>query len=305
MQRATYLLTYPILWLISRLPFRLFYVFSDVVFVLTYHFVRYRRKVVLANLNLAFPEKEELELKKIRKKFYRHMCDLFLEMVRTMNMNREALKKHYHISNLEVIREIEKKKSILIVCAHYANWEWNVSINNYVTSKGYAVYQQLGNRYFDALIKKIRSRWNTTPITQQETVRTVMRNEQLGVRAIYGMVSDQSPMASKAQYWDTFMGVTVPIFNGPEVMARKMDLAVLFARVTKVKRGYYNLEFVPITTQGKSTAETEITRKFLDLTEALIREEPAYYLWTHRRWKHRHKVPPKFREATSIKPSGL
>jgi KDO2-lipid IV(A) lauroyltransferase len=107
------------------------------------------------------------------------------------------------------------------------------------------------------------------------------------------MVSDQSPMVSKAQYWDKFMRITVPIFNGPEQMARKLDLAVLFLRVTKVKRGYYNAEFVPITTYGKSTAENEITQQFLKLTEELIREEPAYYLWTHRRWKHRNKAPKR------------
>ena len=136
---------------------------------------------------------------------------------------------------------------MLLVCSHYANWEWNVSINNYVESKGYAIYQKIGNRYFDKLIRRLRSRWNTTPITQKETVRTVIRNEQQGVRGIYGIVSDQSPMVSQAQYWTKFLGITVPVFTGPESLARKLNLAVAFLRVTKVKRGYYSLEIVPIT----------------------------------------------------------
>jgi len=291
MQRLVYLLSYPFLWIISVLPYRLFYAVSDFIFFMVYQVVGYRKKVVWDNLTLTFPEKDPAELRQIRLRFYRHMCDMFLEMVKTISMDKEDLKRHYHITNIELLRELEKTKSVLVVCAHYANWEWNVSINNYVNSKGYAIYQKVTNKYFDELIKRIRSKWNTTPITQQETVRTVMRNEKAGVTGIYGMVSDQSPMAHRAQYWSKFMGITVPIYNGPEILARKLDLAVVFARVTKVKRGYYSLEMVPITRAGSATAEGEITEKFLRLTEDLIREEPAHYLWTHRRWKHRDKAP--------------
>lgn len=291
MQRIQYLLSYPVLWGISKLPFPLFYLFSDLAFLIVYYGVGYRKKVVMANLQLAFPGKSKDELLRLRRKFYRHLCDMFLEMVRTMNMDKEALRRHYHISNIEVLRDLENTKSILIVCAHYANWEWNVSINNYVSSKGFAVYQKVGNKYFNRLVKRIRSRFNTIPITQKETVRTVIRNEQEGIRGIYGMVSDQSPVLSRAQYWSPFMGVTVPIFNGPEILARKLDLAVVFAKVTKVRRGYYSLELIPITDAGGATKEGEITERFLRLTESLIKEEPAYYLWTHRRWKHRNKQP--------------
>lgn len=245
------------------------------------------------NLKLAFPTKSDADLQTIRRDFYKHMCDMFLEMVKTMNLSKGEVQKHYHITNIELLREIEKTKSILIVCSHYANWEWNVSINNYVASKGYAVYQKVGNKYFDKLIKRIRSRWNTTPITQEETVKTVIRNEQNEVRATYGMVSDQSPMAQRAQYWAEFMGIKVPVHNGAEVLARKFDLAVVFLKNTKVKRGYYEVEFIPIALSGKSTDKNEITDQFLRLTEAQIRERPELYLWTHRRWKHRRKEPQK------------
>ncbi|MEJ1221799.1 lysophospholipid acyltransferase family protein [Sediminicola sp. 1XM1-17] len=294
MQLLVYILAYPFLWLISILPYRLFYAVSDVVFFLVYHVVGYRKKVVYNNLKLVFPEKSEAELLSIRKDFYSHMCDLFLEMVKTMGLSKEEVKKRYHVVNIEVLQELEKKKSILVLCSHYANWEWNVSMNNYVKSKGYAVYQKIGNKYFDRLIKRIRSRWNTTPITQKETVKTVVRNEQLGVTGIFGMVSDQSPMVSKAQYWSEFMGVKVPIFNGAEVMARKLDLAVVFLKVSKVKRGYYQAEFIPITEAGKKTDKNEITDRFLRETEKQIRERPEHYLWTHKRWKHRNKVPKAF-----------
>lgn len=243
---------------------------------------------------LVFPHKDQDELKRIRKDFYRHMCDMFLEMVKTLDLTKEVVKERYKVTNIEVLQNIAKDKSVLIVCSHYANWEWNVSINNYIDAKGYAVYQKIGNRYFDGLIRKIRAKWNTTLITQQDTVKTVYRNVQNQVISVYGMVSDQSPQAKRAQYWREFMGVKVPIFNGPESMARKLDLAVVFLKVSKIKRGYYQAEFIPITIEGKQTQKNEITDRFLQLTEQQIMEKPEHYLWTHKRWKHRNKVPKKF-----------
>lgn len=242
---------------------------------------------------LTFPNTSKDERSRIEKAFYHHLCDLFLEMVKTMNLTQEEVKKRYHIKNIEVLQAIEKKKSVLVMCTHYANWEWNTSINNYITSKGYAVYQKIGNVYFDRLIKRIRSKWNTTPIEQKNTVKAIIYNEKNNIRGVYGMVSDQSPMASKAQYWSPFMGLKVPIFNGAEALAMKLDLAVVFLKVSKVKRGYYNAEFIPITEGGKSTQKNEITEKFIRLAEQQISELPEHYLWSHRRWKHRDKAPVK------------
>ncbi|WP_339704887.1 lysophospholipid acyltransferase family protein [uncultured Kriegella sp.] len=295
MQLLVFILVYPLLWLISILPHRMFYGFSDFVFFMVYHVVGYRKEVVQANLVLVFPEKSLDEIKEIQKKFYKHMCDMFLEMVKTMNLSKAEVKKRYHLTNLEEFQEIEKEKTVLVVCAHYANWEWNVSINNYVDTKGYAVYQKIGNKYFDAFIKKVRARWNTTLITTSETPKTVIRNKKNGIKSGYGMVSDQSPQVSRAQYWSEFMGVTVPIYNGAESLARKLNLAVVFLKVSKVKRGYYQATFIPITLEGKNTEKNEITDRFLRLTEQQIRERPEHYLWTHRRWKHRDKVPEKFK----------
>ncbi|HET8735745.1 MAG TPA: lysophospholipid acyltransferase family protein [Pricia sp.] len=294
MSLLIFLLSYPLLWIISVLPYRLFYAFSDVVFFWIYRIIGYRKRVVHGNLKLVFPEKSEAELERIQKAFYRHMCDMFLEMVKTMNLSKAEVQKRYAVQNIEVLREIERERSVLIVCSHYANWEWNVSINNYVEAKGYAVYQTVGNKYFDRWIKKVRARWNTTLITSEDTVKTVVRNKRDGIIGIFGMVSDQSPQWHRAQYWTDFMGIKVPVINGAETMARKMDLAVVFLKVSKVKRGYYEARLIPITTAGASTEKNEITDKFLRLTEQQIREKPEYYLWTHKRWKHRGKEPATF-----------
>ncbi|WP_289041771.1 lysophospholipid acyltransferase family protein [uncultured Zobellia sp.] len=294
MQLLVFILVYPLLWIISILPYRLFYGFSDFVFFWVYRVVGYRKNVVQQNLELVFPDKTESEIKDIQKKFYHHMCDMFLEMVKTMSLSKAAVKKRYDVQNIEVLQEIEKEKSILVVCSHYANWEWNVSMNNYVNSKGYAVYQKISNTYFDRWVKKVRARWNTTLITKEETAKTVLVNYKNNVKGIFGMVSDQSPQRSRAHYWTEFMGVKVPVINGAETLARKMDLAVVFLKVSKVKRGYYKAELIPITTAGASTEKNEITDTFLRLAEQQIKEQPEYYLWTHRRWKHRNSVPVEF-----------
>lgn len=294
MQLLAFVLIYPFLWVISILPHRLFYGFSDIAFFFVYHVFGYRRKVVQNNLNLVFPNKPEEEINRIEKEFYKHLCDTFLEMVKTMNLSKKAVAKKYRVVNPEVLLEIEKERSIIILCAHYANWEWNVSINNYVNSKGYAVYQQVNNSYFDKFIRKTRARWNTTLITQGQTAKTVIQNFRNNVRATYGMVSDQSPQAHRAHYWTNFMGIKVPIFNGGEALARKTGLATVFLKVSKVKRGHYKAELILIALNGKETKENEITNKFLQLTEAQIREKPEYYLWTHKRWKHRNKKPAAF-----------
>ena len=289
MQLLVFIIVYPFLWFASVLPRPLFYLVSDVFFIKLYYLFGYRKKVVLNNLKICFPKATEVSLKAIRRKFYRHLCDLFMEMVLTMNLSKAGVKKRYQVQNIAVLKEILETKSVLLVCSHYANWEWNVSINNYIEQAGYAVYQKIGNRYFDAWIKKLRNRWNTTPITQAETIKTVIENEKNDLRAVYGMVADQSPPMSKANHWESFMGVEVPVFTGAESLARKLDMAVVFLKVTKIKRGAFHAQFIPITSTGKNTEKGQITRAFLDLTEAQIKEEPAHYLWTHKRWKHSGK----------------
>ncbi|MBT8182870.1 MAG: lipid A biosynthesis acyltransferase [Eudoraea sp.] len=294
MQRLVYILAYPFLWLISILPYGLFYFFSDLMYFLVYRIVGYRKKVVYNNLTLVFPDKTEKEKKDIQKAFYKHMCDMLLETIKTLNISEEELKKRYALPNIDLLLDLEKERSILVMFPHFGNWEWSIIVNIHVKSKGFAVYQKIDNVYFDRLIKKIRGIWSTTPISQKETVITMARNHQKGIRGVYGIVSDQSPQAHLAQYWTNFMNIKVPVYNSPEILARKYDHAVVFAKVSKVKRGYYSTEFITIATEGSKTKENEITDQFLRLTEEEIIQNPAYYLWTHRRWKHRDKVPAKF-----------
>ncbi|MBU3822982.1 lysophospholipid acyltransferase family protein [Flavobacteriaceae bacterium XHP0103] len=290
MQFLVYILVYPLLWLISILPFRLLYLFSYKVYIILYYIVGYRKKTVTENLKLVFPEKSEKEIATIRKKFYRHLCDMFLEMVKTMTISETELKKRFKILNPEELKRLESlNKSIILIFGHYASWEWSIVIQQYINFKGLAVYKPLANSYFDRLVKNIRSKFNTDLISTKETISIINDNEAKGVKSITGFLSDQSPRLTKEVYWGEFMGINVPCFTGAERLAKKLDLTTAYLKVNKVKRGYYEAEIITLAEDPKIYKDYELTDMFLREVEKQIYEAPEYYFWTHKRWKHRHK----------------
>ncbi|NND16752.1 MAG: lipid A biosynthesis acyltransferase [Eudoraea sp.] len=297
MKLLAYLLTYPIIWILSILPFKVLYLISDLLYFLLYRVVGYRKKVVRSNLELVFPEKSTEEIKQIEKKFYAHLCDLFMEATKSRAITEAELNQRYELLNMEVLNQIELERSTFALFSHYANWEWSVTLNSYIKTNGFGVYQKLANPYFDKFIRRTRARWNLTLIEQQNASKFIQANEEQGIRGVYGLISDQSPMVKKARLWLPFMGITVPVFTGAEGLAKKFDLAVVFAKASKKKRGHYSLEFIPITNSASQTDPEYITRKFVELCEEQIKESPEFYLWTHRRWKHRDKVPEEFKQG--------
>ena len=295
MQFIVYILVYPLIWLISILPFPLLYAFSDFLYVLVYRLVGYRKKVVKDNLRLVFPEKSEKEINDITKKFYHHFCDMMLEAVKSLTISDAEIKRRFTFTNIELINNLEKQnRSIIMMCGHYGSWEWIFVMQKYVTHKGYAVYSRLANKYFDRLVRRIRAKYNSTLITTKETVPTLVRAKSNGELTINGFVSDQSPLVSRAFHWSEFMGIKVPIHTGAEVLAKRLDMAVVYFRVKRIKRGYYEASFETLALDPNEFPNYEITDLFIEKVEKQIREAPQYYLWTHRRWKHRNKVPAEF-----------
>ncbi|TDW49130.1 KDO2-lipid IV(A) lauroyltransferase [Flavobacterium sp. 270] len=288
MQFLVYILAYPILWLISILPFRIFYWFSDFVFFLVYYVLGYRRKVVRENLALALPHLSDNERKVIEKKFYQHMCDMFLEMIKTMSMSPEEMDKRFAITNLEVIQEYEKRgRSAVLVTSHYASFEWILTINTKLKFKGVAVYKKIANPYFDKLVRKIRSKYNTELVETRKTIPLMAQNQRDGVLSLYGLASDQSPKLDRIFHSSTFMGIEVPVHTGSEMLAKKYDLSVIFFKVKKIKRGYYEASFIPLADHPREYPDFKITEMYLHEVEKQILEAPEFYLWTHKRWKHR------------------
>ena len=288
MQFFMYLLVYPILWLISILPFPILYLFSDFVYFLIYRVIGYRKKTVRENIALALPHLSEKERLIIEKKSYHHLCDMFLEMVKTMSISEKEINKRFSYSNLDVYLDLEKKgKSIALMCAHYASYEWVLSMNNHITFKGYGIYKKIANPYFDKLVKNIRAKFKAYLITTKETKTTIEQNAKNGVLGVFGFASDQTPRRSDNMYWDSFLGIQTPIHVGAEMLAKRYDMNVIFLKVKKVKRGYYEASFEVLSEDIKSIPDYKLSENFMRKVEQQIYEAPEFYLWTHKRWKHK------------------
>lgn len=288
MQLFVFLIFYPILWLVSMLPFPLLYLFSDAVYVVVYHGIGYRKKIVRDNLALALPHLSDQERLVIEKKFFHHLCDIFMEMAKTITISEKEIEKRYVLKNLDLYLDMEKKnKSIALVCAHYASYEWAVSMNRHTTFEGYGIYKKLANPHFDKLVKDIRNRFKATLITTRETIPTIKKNAISGHLGTYGFASDQSPQLSATYHWHRFMGIEVPVHTGAEMLAKRFDMNVIFLKTKKVKRGYYEATFEVLSLDAKSVPNYDITDDFLSRVEKQIHEAPEFYLWTHKRWKHR------------------
>ncbi len=287
MNALVYYLTFPILFVVSRLPFPLFYQLSDFISFLIYRVFGYRKAVVRSNLKHAFPELKEAEYRIIEKKFYRHLCDLFLEIIKSMGMSKDQMLKRFKVKNIEVLTQFEKQnRSAFLLCGHYASWEWMMSLGYHMNHLGYGIYRPIKNPYFDNLIKEIRSRHDAYMIPQKTAAELIRQKEKKNERGVYGFASDQSPRPTPKSYWRPFMGINVPVYTGAERLARELNIPLVFGKIKRVKRGYYELEFKLITDQPKTTAVNEITDIYTEWLEEQIKEDPTQYFWTHKRFKN-------------------
>ncbi|MBF6640047.1 lysophospholipid acyltransferase family protein [Flavobacterium sp. J49] len=290
MQLLTFLLLYPIIWLISKLPFRVLYFTSDLVYILVYYLIGYRKKIVRQNIASALPHLTQKERIVIEKKSYRHLCDMFLEMMKTMSLSEEEMDKRFTFTNIEALIEMEKQgKSIAVMMAHYASYEWAISLNKYSNLTSYAIYKRVGNTYFDKMVKDIRLKFKALLITTRETIPTIEKNHLEKRLGLYGFASDQSPQLSKTHHWGTFLGIETPIHTGAEMLVKRFDMNVIFLKVKKVKRGYYEATLETMFDHPSEVPNYQISEEFLRRVEKQIYEAPEYYLWTHKRWKHKKK----------------
>lgn len=298
MQFIAYVVIYPFLWLISILPFRLLYIISDVLFIMIYYVIGYRKKTVKDNLKLVFPDKSQKEIQEIARKFYHHLCDMILESIKSLTISESAMRNRFQFTNIDELKKFEdQNRSVMLMCSHYANFEWSLVLQRYLNFKGYAIYKRLANKYFDRLVRRIRARYNSYLITTKESIPTLIEAKKNGELTINGFAADQSPKINKAYHANYFMGIKVPVHTGAEMLAKKLDMAVVFMDVQKVKRGFYEATFTTLTDDPKSFKNYQVTDMFIKHVEAQIYKAPEYYLWTHKRWKHKDNLPPNLARA--------
>ena len=290
MNKIVFYLTYPLIWLISRLPMFILYLISDFFYVLLYYVFGYRKEVVLKNISYAFPEKSEEEKQKIAKKFYKHFTDIMIESIKSFSISEKEILKRYKYKNPELVNKYAKEgKSIALVSAHLANWEWSISTPLVLDIDIFGAYNKLRNETFEKTLRENREKFGIKGATTANFIKLIKHNFENNFQGAYILLSDQSPHIEKTFHWGTFFGVKVPVHTGAEMLAKKNDLVVINYRAKKIKRGYYETDFELITENPKDYKDYEITDKFLRITERNITEQPEFYLWSHNRFKHKDR----------------
>jgi len=292
MHKLVFYLSYPIIWLFSKLPFRVLYIISDGIYFLFFYVIGYRKKVVLDNLKLVYPQKPEKELKGIQKKFFGHFVDTLIEAIKAITISETSIKKRYTYKNIELIDQLYKEgKSIILTGAHHGNWEWAVGMPMITKIDCYTSYTKIQNTNFENLIKNSRSKFGMKCVKSSDIIKSIVKNVKQQKQGLYLLIADQSPMLQKNQYWTKFLNINVPIFTGAEMISKKFDFAVVNMNTTQIKRGYYESEFELITDTPRELEDNEITNRYLRITEQNIYKKPELYLWSHKRFKHKDNVP--------------
>ncbi|WP_257668244.1 lysophospholipid acyltransferase family protein [Parapedobacter tibetensis] len=275
--------------MISLLPFWVLYACSDVLFVLLYYVIGYRRQVVYENLTNAFPDKTHKERMEIARKFYRFLPDLIVEAIKMRSMSaKEVNKRMAYRQPEELERHFELGKDIIALTAHYGNWEWGIhKISVSTKNPALIIYKPLSNKTINEIYNRIRSRFGAIMVPMKQTLRKVLEYRNRPHISVF--VADQTPSYTESDYYVQFLNQNTLVFMGAEKIARKTNAPVIFCHIDRIKRGYYCCTFTTLVENPAETAEHEVTDLYNKFTEDIIRNKPELWLWSHRRWKRKPK----------------
>lgn len=277
------------MYLHALLPFRVLYILSDILYVFVYKIAGYRLKVVRQNLEGSFPDKTENERRIIEKEFYHHFCDYFVETLKLLHISDNEMQKRMHFENVELVKDLMKdNKSALMFLGHYCNWEWVTSLNLHFRGEAKLlgeIYKPLKNKAVDDIFLKIRSRFGPLAIAKQDTLRVIVKLRKEKKQILIGFIADQSPSLANIHYWTPFLNQDTPVFTGVERIAKQTGFSVVYLDIEKIKRGYYRATVRLITDDPQAEPENNITETYIRAMEKTVLRNPAYWLWTHKRWK--------------------
>ena len=286
--KLLYYIVFAVWYVFSLLPLRIHYVLSDLLFWLLYGVVGYRKAVIRKNLRESFPEKSEEELRKIARGYYHFFCDYIVETIKMMTISKENIRRRLTFKGTELVDEIvESGQSCAVYLGHLCNWEWVTSLPLWVTPKAQCgqIYHPLANKEFDRLFLYSRQRFGATCIAMQDTLREIVNYRSKNQPVVIGYISDQVPFWTNIHHWVDFLHHDTPVLTGTERIAKKVNHAVFFLDVHRVRRGYYEAEFKLMTREPQKMDDFEITDIYFKLLEESIRRAPEFWLWSHNRWK--------------------
>ena len=287
LKTIAYYLLLGIWYLLSLLPLWVHYLLSDFLYFIFYKIIGYRKSVVRYNLASSFPEKTKKELLSIEKEFYHFLGDYLAESVKLMSISKKNLKKRLVFKGTELVDEIvESGQSCAVYLGHYCNWEWITSLPLWVTPKAQCgqLYHPLENTVADLLFLRLRQRLGAICISMQDTLRKILEFRQKNQPVVIGYISDQKPYWTNIHHWVDFLHHDTPVLTGTERIARKMNHAVFYMDVRRIRRGYYEAEFKLITREPQKLKEFELTDIYYQHLEQNILRAPEFWLWSHNRW---------------------
>ncbi|RYF89512.1 MAG: lipid A biosynthesis acyltransferase, partial [Chitinophagaceae bacterium] len=271
-----YYILYGFLYLFSLIPFFIIYRIGDLVFFILYHLAGYRKKIVMNNLAIAFPEKTEAEKIAIAKQFYKNLIDTFLESIKLLSMSDATFAKRAKMDFTAIEKLIAEGKNIQMHSGHQMNWEYaHWAVATQINIPWVGVYMRIASKPVDRLFRKLRSKGKTVLVGVHEfkTRAHSVFAEQFAL----GLIADQNPGNPAGAYWLNFFGKPVSFAKGPDIGARKNNPAIVFVKFVKLKRGYYRFEASVVAEEGAVFEEGEVTRLYRDFLENTIKEDPANY----------------------------
>lgn len=286
MKNLTYYLSFTLWFIISLLPLWVFYRLSDGLYYLVYHVVRYRRRVVYANLRSSFPEKSEAEIERIAKDFYSFFCDYIVETLKFFSMGEKNIRKRMKFEGLNQVKEdFANGRSVSVYLGHYCNWEWISSLGLHLDEQCGQIYHPLENATLDRLFLYMRGRFKAQSIKMDDTFLTILKWKKEGRKNIVGYIADQVPGYNNIHYWADFLHHDTPVFTGAERISKIMDTTVYYLDVERPRRGYYTARFIKIADSLNKHPVFFATEQYFRLLEQNIQRAPQYWLWSHKRWK--------------------
>ena len=286
MKNLTYYLSFALWFIISLLPLWVFYRLSDGLYYLVYHVVRYRRRVVYANLRSSFPEKSEAEIERIAKDFYSFFCDYIVETLKFFSMGEKNIRKRMKFEGLNQVKEdFANGRSVSVYLGHYCNWEWISSLGLHLDEQCGQIYHPLENATLDRLFLYMRGRFKAQSIKMDDAFLTILKWKKEGRKNIVGYIADQVPGYNNIHYWADFLHHDTPVFTGAERISKIMDTAVYYIDVERPRRGYYVARFIKIADSLNEHPVFFATEQYFRLLEQNIQRAPQYWLWSHKRWK--------------------
>ena len=271
--------------LLSRVPFAALYLFADFLGWLAFRVFPHRDEVVRTNLSLCFPDLDEAGMTEIRRRYYAGFADVLVEVIKSATLSAEELRQRVRIVGMEPARALlAQGQTVLLAAAHQCNWEWMLlALSLELGFPVDAAYKPLVDSWAEREMKKVRSRFGSRLIPAKELLADIIRRGKV-VRAV-AMVADQEPTTSEHKHWTRFLNRDTAFYMGPEEIARVTRFPVFFLGMKRTGRGLYELTFVPLASPAESLKSGELTERYVRLVEQQIRDAPADWPWSHKRWK--------------------